>query len=89
MVQPWGKVRDPHQGICMAISLSCFAETENTAGQKKLTVCCPKACRPQTGWKLKVDSTDLILLTVHELIMTSLNHYYKTPHYPLQGGTQF
>ena len=34
------------QIISWAISLSCFAETKTPRRQKKLTVCCPPACRP-------------------------------------------
>ena len=38
--------------------LSSFADTESPTRLKKLTVCCPQACRPQTGWKLKAFDCD-------------------------------
>ena len=40
------------------ISLSCFADTESPTRWEKLTVCCPQARRPQTGWNQKVDDAD-------------------------------
>ena len=61
-VQPWGELLIPGQGTYIAISLSCFAGTETPSRWEKgnddmlLT-----ACRPQTGWNLKVG--DAVLLT--------------------------
>ena len=57
IVQPWGRVLVPPQGIHVTISLSCFADTETPTRWEKLTVCCPQACRPQTSWN-QVDDTD-------------------------------
>ena len=38
--------------------LSCFAATETSTRQKKLTVHCLQACGPQTDWNQKVDDFD-------------------------------
>ena len=38
IVQPWGKVLVPHQGIHTTISLSCCAVTETPTRWEKLTV---------------------------------------------------
>ena len=80
------------QVIYITISLNCFADTEIPTRWEKLTVCSPQARRSQTGWNQKVDDADAHLpptsqKKVHELITTSSNHYYKTPHSPLQVGT--
>ena len=62
----------------------------------KVSVCCPQAGKhrdPRPGGTRR-----LMMLTpltspsanqknAHKLIMPSLNHYYKTPHSPLQVGT--
>ena len=58
IVQPWGKVLVPSQGIHITRSLSCFSDTESPTRWEKLTVCCPQALRPQTGWNQKVDDAD-------------------------------
>ena len=58
IVQPWGRVLVPPQGTHITISLSCFADTETRTRWEKLTVCCPQARRPQTGWNQKVDDAD-------------------------------
>ena len=74
------------------IFVSYAAETETTRWEK-LMACSPYASRPQTGWSQKVDDADSHLLpqinqkNFHELIMFSLNHYYKTSHFPFQVGT--
>ena len=96
IVQPWGRVLVPPQGIHITISLTCFADTEIPTRWKKLTVCCPQAHRPQTDWKQKADGADS-QLPHHQPIRrvstswprppSSLDPYYKTPHYPLQVGT--
>ena len=57
-MQPWGKVPVPHQGISITIFLSCFADTKTPTRGEKLTICCPQACRPQTGWNQKVDNAE-------------------------------
>ena len=63
------------------------------ASWEKFTDCCPQACKPQINWNLKVDDADSPLpyhhqKNVQELIMPCpLNHYYKTPHHPLQVST--
>ena len=36
----------------------CFADTEIPSRWKKLTICCPQACRPQAVWNQKVDDAD-------------------------------
>ena len=41
--------------------LSCFADTETFTRWKKLTVCCPQACRSQACWKQKVNDVDSVL----------------------------
>ena len=60
IVQPWVRVLVPPQGIHRTVFLSCFADTEMKPPTRweKLTVCCPSACRPQTGWNQKVDDAD-------------------------------
>ena len=74
------------------IFVSYAADTETTRWEK-LMACSPYASRPQTGWSQKVDDADSHLLpqinqkNFHELIMFSLNHYYKTSHFPFQVGT--
>ena len=93
IVQPWGRVLVPPQGIQTTTSLSCFADTESPTRWEMLTVCCSQACRPQTGWNQKVDDADSQLphhqpiRRTYELITPSLNHYYKTVHYLPQVGT--
>ena len=56
-----------------------------------MKVCCPQAHGQQIAWNQKVDNARLPLTSPpttqkngHKLIM---NHYSKTSHYPLQGGT--
>ena len=62
----------------------------------KLTVCCPQACRPQTGPKL-VGTRRLMMLTLNYLTTSQseecpwaddmgLLEHSKTPHYLLQRG---
>ena len=92
IVQPSGRVLAPPQGIHITISLSSFADTETPTRWEKLTVCCPQACRPQTGWNrrlimLPLTSPPTNQKNVHKLIMPCLNHNCKSPHYPLQVGT--
>ena len=58
IVQPWGKVMIPPQGIHITIPLSCFADTETPTRWEELMVCCPQARRAQTGWNQKVDDDD-------------------------------
>ena len=55
IVQPWGGVLVPPQGIYITISLSCFADTVTPTRWEKLTVCCPQTHRPQSSWNWKVD----------------------------------
>ena len=62
IVQPWGRVLVPPQGIHITISLSCFADTEIPTRWEKLKLCCPQACRPQTSWNWMVDDADSCLL---------------------------
>ena len=57
-----------------------------------------QACRAQSSGNQKVDDADSQLphhppitthqKNAHELITLSLNHFYKTSHYPLQAETQ-
>ena len=90
VVQPWGRVLAPPQGMHIAISLSCFADTEIPTGWDMLIACCPQAHRPQTSWNQEVDHAHFKLpphhqKNIHELITpSSLNHSYKTSHYPFQ-----
>ena len=91
-MQPWGRVLVLPQEIYITVSSSRFADTETPTRWGKLTVGCPQALRAQTGWKEKVGNADshsppTNQKNVHELIMPSLNHSYKTSHYPLQVGT--
>ena len=58
IVQPWGRVLVPPQGIHRTIPLICFADTETPVRWEKLTVCCPQARRPQTNRNQKVDDVD-------------------------------
>ena len=62
IVQPWGRVLVPPQGIHITISLSCFADIDTPTRWEKLTVCCPQARRPQTSWNQQVDDADSRLL---------------------------
>ena len=90
VVQPWGRVLAPPQEMHIAISLSCFADTEIPTRWDMLTACCPQAHRPQTSRNQEVDHADFKLPPHHqknirELITpSSLNHSYKTSHYPFQ-----
>ena len=90
VVQPWGRVLAPPQEMHIAISLSCFADTEIPTRWDMLTACCPQARRPQTSRNQEVDHADFKLPPHHqknirELITpSSLNHSYKTSHYPFQ-----
>ena len=90
VVQPWGRVLAPPQGMHIAISLSCFSDTEIPTGWDMLIAWCPQARRPQTIWNQEVDHAHFKLpphhqKNIHELITpSSLNHSYKTSHYPFQ-----
>ena len=57
IMQPWGRVLVPLQGIYITISLSCFEDTETPTRWKQLTGC-PQAREPQTSWNQKVDDAD-------------------------------
>ena len=57
-VQPWSRVLVSPQEIYITIFWSCFADTETPTRWKDLTVCCPQASRPQTGWNQKVEDDD-------------------------------
>ena len=87
---PWGRVLAPPQAMHIAISLRCFADTEIPTWWDMLTACCPQAWRPQTSRNQEVDHADFKLpphhqKNIHELITpSSLNHSYKTSHYPFQ-----
>ena len=87
-VQPWGRVLAPPQGMHIAISLSCFADTAIPTRWDMLTACCPQACRPHTSRNQEVGCADFNLpphhqKNFHELITpSSLNHSYKISHYP-------
>ena len=82
IVQPWGRVLVPLQGTFITISLSCFMNIETHARWEKVTVFCPQALRCQIGWNgwcwLPITSPPTNQENVHELIMPSLNHCYKT-----------
>ena len=55
-------------------------------------MCCPLACRPQTGWNQKVNDADYRLphKQPSKRLFTILNYYYKLPHYTLQvSSVQF
>ena len=88
IVQPWGRVLAPPQGMHIAISLSCFADTAIPTRWDMLTACCPQACRPHTSRNQEVGCADFNLpphhqKNFHELITpSSLNHSYKISHYP-------
>ena len=97
IMQPWGRVLVPPQGIHTTKSLSYFSDTETPTRWQKLTVCFPQACRPQMGWNQEVDdappnfppshpftSAPTNHKNVQKLNMPSLNHYYKTPHFRLR-----
>ena len=92
-VQPWGRVLAPPQGMHIAISLSCFADTAIPTRWDMLTACCPQACRPHTSRNQEVGCADFNLpphhqKNFHELITpSSLNHSYKISHYPFQVFT--
>ena len=86
----------PHQQAHTTKSWSCFAATWNPpAGRSEqlVTVCCPQACRPQRSWTwgwwcwLPLTLPPAHQKNVHELIMTSLNHRYKSSPYLPQVGT--
>ena len=72
------------------ISLRSSADAETPTKWEKLTVCCSQACRPQTCWTegwwcwLQTTSTPTNQKTVQDLTMPSLNHFYKTPYYPVK-----
>ena len=82
-VQLWGWGRVPPQGLQLAISLSCSADSETpTRWGFQLIVCCPPACWPQICWNQKVDDADSHLSLAnsqksihHQLITPSLNHH--------------
>ena len=57
-VQPWSRVLVLPRDIYITIFWSCFADTETPTRWKNLTVCCPQASRPQTGWNQKVEDDD-------------------------------
>ena len=61
-MQPWGRVLVPpsrgDRWMIITTSLSCFADNEVPTRWKKLAVCCPQACKPQTGWNQKIDDAD-------------------------------
>ena len=91
IVQPWGRVLVPLQGTFITISLSCFMNIETHDRWEKVTVFCPQALRCQIGWNgwcwLPITSPPTNQENVHELIMPSLNHCYKTSRSTLQGKT--
>ena len=91
IVQPWGRVLVPLQGTFITTSLSCFMNTETQTRWEKLTVFCPQALRCQIGWNgwcwLLITSPPSNQKNVHELIIPSLNHCYKTSCSTLQGKT--
>ena len=76
IVQPWGRVLVPPQGIHITTSLSCFADTETPSRWEKLTVCCPQSHRPQTGWTQKVDDADSQLPPHQPIRRVSTNWSY-------------
>ena len=47
IVQPWGRVLVPPQGIRRTISLSCFADSETPTRWENLRVCCPQHIDPR------------------------------------------
>ena len=85
IVQSWGRVLVPPQGIHILISLSCFAETETPTRWEKLCAA-HKHVDPRPGgtrgwWcQLPLTSPPTRQKNVHELITPLLNHSYKTPH---------
>ena len=96
IVQFGDRVLVPIQWIHIKISLSCSAGTDTPNKWRKLTVCCPQTSRPPLGWNQKVDDVDPhfphhqpIGKTSTLLIIPSLDHYYKTPHYLPSWDTQF
>ena len=93
IVQPWGRVLVPPQGIHTTISwavlqilkplpvgeVNCVPPTSTQS---------PDGLEPEGWWcRLPVTSPPANQKNVHKLITPSLSHYYKTPHYPLQVGT--
>ena len=91
-MQPWGRVlvppaRDTHNNIFELFCRYCKPPTrwEKYAAHKRLDP------RPGgTRWSMMPTSTYLTTSHVEECPRAdppSLNHYYKTPHYPLQVGT--
>ena len=89
---PSSPSRDTHK-----ISLSCFVDTETPTRWEKLSVKdgvlptsteTPDRLEPEGWWcRLPLTSPPTHQKNVHKRITPSLNHYYKTPHYPLQVGT--
>ena len=96
-MQPWGRVQVSPQRIHITISLSCFADSEAPTRREKLIVCRPQAkaskqtldrLEPEGWWCwLPITSPPTNQKNFRKLTTPSLNHSYKTPHNPLQGGT--
>ena len=74
------------------MSLELFCRCRSPHQMEEVPMCCPQACRSQTGWNRKVDDTDSqssphtpIRKMSRSWSRALLPEHYKPPHYPLQG----